>query len=50
MIITKKNIIFQKGDFPVSENFYDREISLPIYFDLKSKDQKYICEQILNIL
>ncbi len=46
----KKKYNFSKGDFPVSENFYRREISLPIYFDLKSKDQKYICDQLIKVL
>ena len=46
----KKKYNFSKGDFPVSEDFYKREISLPIYFDLKSKDQKYICDQLFKIL
>ncbi len=46
----KKKYGFKKGDFPVSEDFYEREISLPIYFDLNLKNQKYLCKTIEKIL
>ena len=39
----KKKYNFKLGDFPVSEEFYKREVSLPIYFSLKDN-------QILNIV
>ncbi len=38
----KKKFKFQVGDFIVAENFYKNEISLPIYPDLRSKDQNKI--------
>ena len=37
-----KKLGFKKGDFPVAENYGKRAISLPLYFDLKKKDQKKI--------
>ena len=40
-----KKLGFKKGDFPVAENYGKRAISLPLYFDLKKKDQ----EKIVNI-
>ena len=36
---------YKKGDFPVAENYGKTAISLPLYFDLKKKDQ----EKIVNI-
>ncbi len=38
----KKRFKFKVGDFKVAENFYKEEISLPIYPDLKQKDQNKI--------
>lgn len=38
----KKKFKFQVGDCIVAENFYKNEISLPIYPDLRSKDQNKI--------
>lgn len=38
----KKRFKFKDGDFKVAENFYKEEISLPIYPDLKQKDQSKI--------
>lgn len=38
----KKRFKFKVGDFRVAENFYKKEISLPIYPDLKQKDQSKI--------
>jgi UDP-4-amino-4,6-dideoxy-N-acetyl-beta-L-altrosamine transaminase len=37
---------FKKGDFPNSEKFYEKAISLPLYPNLKKKDQDFI----INIL
>ena len=33
-----ENCGYKKGDFPVSENFYESEISLPIYSGLQEED------------
>lgn len=46
----KKKYGFKRGDFPVSENFYKNEVSLPIYPDLKQGNQKYVIEMILKYL
>ena len=46
----KKKYGFKKGDFPISEDFYEREVSLPIYFDLNLKNQRYLCKTIEKIL
>lgn len=34
---------YSAGDFPVAEEFYRREISLPLYPDLTTADLEYIC-------
>ncbi len=36
------------GDFPVAEEFYRREISLPIYADLSVEDQGRVIEAVVN--
>ena len=41
----KKKFHYKKGDYPEAEKFYAREISLPIYFDLKMKN----VEQIIKL-
>jgi dTDP-4-amino-4,6-dideoxygalactose transaminase len=33
---------FRKGQYPVSEFFYDQEVSLPIYYSLDKKKIEYI--------
>ena len=38
------------GDFPNSENFYNRQISLPIYPNLKKRDQLNIVRTLLKIV
>lgn len=39
---------YSYGDFPISENFYEQEISLPIYPRLSRKDQNFVIEVINN--
>jgi dTDP-4-amino-4,6-dideoxygalactose transaminase len=46
----RKNYGFQKGDFAVSENFYHKEVSLPIYPDLSNKDVSLVIDSILGII
>lgn len=46
----KKKFKFRKGDFPVAENFYEEQVSLPIYYSLKNKEVNYIIKQIKNLL
>lgn len=33
---------FKRGDFPVSENYYEKAISLPMYSSLSLKNQNYV--------
>lgn len=42
----KDNYGFKKGDYPISESFYQNEISLPIYPDLSSSDQQSVLRKI----
>ena len=44
------NYGFTLGDYPISENFYEREISLPIYFILTQKEQNFVIESLLKVL
>ena len=46
----RKNFGFKKGDFPISENFYQRELSLPIYTSLIEDDLTIISNAIVTIL
>ncbi len=46
----KKKYNFKKGDFPNAEAFYQSEVSLPIYPNLKINDQKYVIDHIKKIL
>ena len=41
-----KQFGFQEGDFPQSENYYRKTISLPLYPDLKLKDLRHIVRVI----
>lgn len=34
---------FKRGDFPVSERYYERAVTLPLYFDLTESDQDRVC-------
>jgi dTDP-4-amino-4,6-dideoxygalactose transaminase len=45
----KKNAIYKKSDLKNSENFYNQEISLPVYPDLKTKDIRYVIKNLLYI-
>jgi UDP-4-amino-4,6-dideoxy-N-acetyl-beta-L-altrosamine transaminase len=42
----RKNYRFQKGDYPLSEKFYQNEVSLPIYPDLTIDEQAKVIENI----
>ena len=45
----KKKFKFKKNDFPVSENFYKSEVSLPIYYGLKKKEVYKVINSIEKI-
>jgi UDP-4-amino-4,6-dideoxy-N-acetyl-beta-L-altrosamine transaminase len=38
-----RSLGFKKGDFPASEHFYERAISLPLFFALTDADQDRVC-------
>jgi len=42
----RKKYGFQKGDCSVSEKFYHNEVSMPIYPDLSTEDQKRVINRI----
>jgi UDP-4-amino-4,6-dideoxy-N-acetyl-beta-L-altrosamine transaminase len=44
------NYGFKKGDFPISENFYHSEVSLPVYPDLSVNEQKIVIEKIKQFI
>jgi len=46
----QENYGFNIGDYPVSENFYRNEVSLPIYPDLSSGDVSLVVDNSLEIL
>ncbi|WP_278078278.1 DegT/DnrJ/EryC1/StrS family aminotransferase [Syntrophomonas wolfei] len=42
----RKNYGYAPGDFPVAEDFYRREISLPIFPGLKREEQDYVIHHV----
>jgi dTDP-4-amino-4,6-dideoxygalactose transaminase len=44
-----KKLGFKVDRYPVAEDFYSREISLPIYPDLKNSDIKTVIQRVLNV-
>lgn len=46
----KNKYNYKKGDFPVSEKFYENEVSLPIFYGFKSSQQKFVVNKLLKIL
>ncbi len=45
-----QNLNFKKGYLPETEKYYEEAISLPIFPDLKLKDQKYIANCLKEVL
>lgn len=43
-----KQLGWKKGDFPASESYYDRCISLPMYPTLTREEQNYVIEQVIS--
>ena len=41
---------FQKGDFPVSEKYYEEVITLPLYYDLTDEQQDEVIEALKEVL
>lgn len=46
----KKEFGFKEGDYPISEKFYQREISIPMYPLLNEEDLNYITKTITETL
>ena len=46
----KKKYGYKKEMFPNSENFYSQEVSLPIYYLLKQRDQIRLVKTMKKIL
>ncbi len=46
----KKNLNLKEGDFPNSEEFYSKAISLPIYPNLNDSESEYLVEEINGVL
>ena len=44
----QRNYNFKSGDYPVAEDFYAREVSLPIYPDLSNDDQEKVIENLTH--
>ena len=45
-----QNLGFQKGDFPVSEKYYEETITLPLYYDLTDEQQDKVIEALKEVL
>lgn len=41
---------FRRGDFPASERFYDRALTLPLFFGLSEADQDRVCSTLRQCL
>jgi len=41
---------YKQGDFPLAEQFYEREVSMPLYPSLEQEDLDYISKSILDSL
>ena len=46
----KRNYGFKSGDYPVAEDFYAREVSLPIYPDLSNDDQEKVIKNLIHFI
>jgi len=46
----RKNFGFNFGDFPIAENFYQNEVSLPIYPDLNIDNINKVVTSIISVL
>lgn len=45
-----QNLGFKKGDFPVSEKYYEEVFTLPLYYSLTEKQQDYIVNALKEVL
>src|SRR5690606_41725124 len=45
-----RDLGFKPGDFPEAERYYQRAISLPLYFELTDAQQDAVCEALRESL
>jgi dTDP-4-amino-4,6-dideoxygalactose transaminase len=45
-----KQFGWKKGDFPISEAYYAKCLSIPLYPSLTNEEQDYVIEKILEFL
>ena len=45
-----KDLGWEKGDFPVSETYYEQCLSLPMFPSLKESEQDFVIEKVLNFV
>jgi dTDP-4-amino-4,6-dideoxygalactose transaminase len=41
---------FKKGNFPISEDYYNNCLSIPIFPGMKKNEVKYVIETINNLV
>lgn len=41
---------FKKGDFPISERYYEEALTLPLYFELTNKQQDQVIRALRDVL
>lgn len=46
----RKQFNYQYGDYPAAEDFYSREVSLPIYPGLSEAEQQYVIETVKSYI
>lgn len=45
-----QNLGFKKGDFPISEKYYDECISIPMYPSISKDDQEYVIQKVKDFI
>jgi dTDP-4-amino-4,6-dideoxygalactose transaminase len=45
-----KKLGFKPGQFPVAEDYYRENLSLPLYYSLSDEDQSFVIESIEKLL
>lgn len=45
-----KKLGFKKGDFPVSEKYYDEVFTIPLYYDLSYEQQEHVVNSLKSLL
>ena len=46
----KKKYNYKVNDFPNAMSYYDKAVSIPIFYDLKKSELKFISDTIKSIL